>query len=271
MLFSLPLTRRNDRWTADSPRRFGLNYEPVEFSSRDGIALQGWWIPAEGSEKTIIFLHGYQGSMDPDLQYAPWLHDAGYNLVMFDFRAHGRSSGSITTIGALEKRDALAALEFARTRGSRKMGLLGFSMGGRVAVLAGADSELVNAVVCDCGPARISTAVALNLIHRGVPAWFSRPLAWFLLFGASLRAGINIFSNEPLEAAKRLQGKPSLFLQGAKDPNILITETRRMVKNAGNCAQLWLVEDAGHRDISDIHPIEYRTRILEFFNLSMST
>jgi len=38
-----------------------------------------------------------------------------------------------------------------------------------------------------------------------------------------------------------------------------------MVKNAGTGAELWLVEDAAHRDISELHPAEYQKTILKFF------
>ena len=265
MLLSLPLTRRTRKWKEDSPQALGLQFENIQFSSPEGIPLRGWWIPAAGSSSTIILLHGYQGSMDPDLQYAPWLHEAGYNILMFDFRAHGRSGGKICTIGALELRDALAAINVAREKGSWRIGLMGFSMGGRVAVLAGAQSNDFHAIVCDCGPARISTAIALNLARRGVPACFSIPLADYLLFGVSVRSGINLFTHEPIDAAKRLHGAPVLFLQGRNDPNIRIRETLQMVKNAGTGAELWLVEDAAHRDISELHPAEYQKTILEFF------
>jgi len=126
MLLSLPLTRRTRKWKEDSPQALGLQFENIQFSSPEGIPLRGWWIPAAGSSSTIILLHGYQGSMDPDLQYAPWLHEAGYNILMFDFRAHGRSGGKICTIGALELRDALAAINVAREKGSWRIGLMGF-------------------------------------------------------------------------------------------------------------------------------------------------
>ena len=41
----------------------------------------------------MIFLHGHAGSMDPDVKYAPWFHERGISVLMFDFRGHGRSGG----------------------------------------------------------------------------------------------------------------------------------------------------------------------------------
>ena len=47
----------------------------------DQVDLRGWWIPAEGSTRTVIFLHGYAGSCDPDLKYVPFFHEKGFNVV----------------------------------------------------------------------------------------------------------------------------------------------------------------------------------------------
>ena len=42
-----------------TPKDVGINYEDVNFKSRDGMALHGWYLPAE--EKawgTVLFFHG---------------------------------------------------------------------------------------------------------------------------------------------------------------------------------------------------------------------
>jgi len=269
MLLSQLLIAPRHREEPVTPADYGLNFEPVEFKSRDGIALRGWWIPAESSTRSIIFLHGYHGSKAPDLQYASFFHDQRFNMILFDFRGHGSSDGQMTSLGALERLDALAAVDLAARKGSTHIGLLGFSMGGRAAVLAGAESAQVDAIVCDCGPARISTSIELDLMRRGVPQFLARGTAAFILFGASLRCRVNLFAYEPIRKAEELCGKPAFFMQGSNDPHIRVNETLEMVRRAGENASLWLVEDASHRDISDIHPQEYRSRLVEFFESAL--
>jgi len=271
MMLSQSMIRPYHCVEIDNPGNHGLQFESIEFKSPDGILLRGWWIPAERSVETVVFLHGYHGSKAPDLQYAPLLHNRGYNLLLFDFRGHGSSGGNITSLGALERLDALSAVEAAVRKGSEKIGLLGFSMGGRVAVLAGGESAQVNAIVCDCGPARISTSMELHLQKHGLPKVLSKGITWFVLFGASVRCRVNLFAYEPILQANHLEGKPALFIQGIKDPNICVDETIQMVRNAGSKASLWLVDDAGHRDISDFHPQEYQARLVEFFGQALFT
>lgn len=141
MALSIFLTHRYPQKALSSPTEFGLDFENIELVTSDHLHLRGWWIPTNDSVKTIIFLHGYAGSMDPDLKYAPAIHQAGFNILMFDFRAHGRSEGNLTTIGTLEVSDVRAAIDFALARKSEQVGLLGFSMGGRTALLTAVQGE----------------------------------------------------------------------------------------------------------------------------------
>ena len=54
-----------------SPSDYGLEYEDVSFPARDGVPLDGWFIPAPGSGKLITANHpmGFSRSgMPADLQ-----------------------------------------------------------------------------------------------------------------------------------------------------------------------------------------------------------
>jgi len=140
-----------------SPSEHGLEYEDVTFPARDGVPLEGWFIPAPGSGKLIIANHpmGFSRSGMPT-EYEPWhadwaasgngfevdlvpdykiLHDAGYNVLAYDLRNHGLSSaanGGVTTHGITEWRDIAGSLAYARTRpgtGDMKIGLFSRCMG----------------------------------------------------------------------------------------------------------------------------------------------
>jgi len=131
--------RRSPVW--HWPSEHGLAYEDVTFPARDGVPLEGWFIPAPGSGKLIIANHpmGFSRSgMPAHLQpwHADWapsgngfevdlvpdykiLHDAGYNVLAYDLRNHGLSSaanGGVTTHGNTEGRDVAGSLAYARTR-----------------------------------------------------------------------------------------------------------------------------------------------------------
>lgn len=264
LLCAIPLVKRHKPKEIRSPREYDLPFEAVSFTTSDGLILRGWWIPSPASTQTVIQLHGYAGSMDPDIRYAPLLHDAGLNILMFDFRAHGRSAGYLTSVGALEARDVHAAINFALANGSTSIGLVGFSMGGRAAILAAPYPPQVRAVITDGAPARLFTAVTQDLILRGMPVLISRLLGWMVLVGASLLTGVNLYRNDPYHAAPNLSGTPLLFIHGALDRYTTPFELDRLLYLAGSQARLWSVPEAKHRNIEDTRAQEYRAQVLSF-------
>ncbi len=264
LVLSIPLSRRHDFRDPNSPADLELEFENVVFSSTDGLRLNGWWIPAGESRRTVILLHGFSGSMDPDLKYAPLFHNHVFNVLMFDFRAHGRSDGKLTSLGALEVRDALGAIQFARARGSRSIGLLGFSMGGRTALMAAAMNPGIQAVISDGGPLRLFTAIRADLVRRKLPLWLAWLVANMILFGGSLRLGVNLFARDPLGVVKQLLGVPVLLIHGGRDPYTLPSELERM-RAANINLKVWQVAAAVHRSVDEVEPELYTQNVIRFF------
>jgi len=270
VLMATPVVKRQSQKVFLDPGQFGLDFESVAFTAADGVTLVGWWIPAPGSSRTIICLHGYAGSCDPDLEYAVALHKAGFTLLYFDFRAHGRSEGQLTSIGALEVQDCQAAIRYAVERGSRSIGLLGFSMGGRVALLTAAEHpDGVKALISDGGPARLTTAIAADLREKHLPGFLSAPLAFIIVLGMSILTLRNLFVSDPYYRTSKLAPLPVLFIHGGKDPHTRMDELERMIHQAGEHAESWVVPQAGHRNVQDFVGKEYIERVIAFFDRTL--
>lgn len=266
LLLAVPMVRRRSLKISSSPSEFDLEFEEISFVTDDGITLRGYWIPSPGSTRAVIMLHGFAGSLDPDLRYTPHLHYAGFNLLLFDFRAHGRSGGWLTSLGTLEIRDVRAAVSFTLAKGCDHIGLLGFSMGGRAAVMAAPSTPGVNAILVDGTPPRLVTAVTQNLCLRKLPLPISWLTARMMLLGGSIISGCNFFTHDPLFVAKELAGIPVLFFHGEKDRYAANNQIREMVDSIGRSARLWLVPEARHRDIEITRPEEYMQNLIAFFN-----
>ncbi|VUC37527.1 unnamed protein product [Clonostachys rosea] len=122
------------------PEEEGLAYENVTFTSEDGVSCSGWFIPAQGSDKIIIANHprwfnraGIPEYSEADAR-APgswWavnfvpdykiLHDAGYNILAYDYRNHGLTDSTYAhTLGLLEAHDVAASLRYVRSREDTK-------------------------------------------------------------------------------------------------------------------------------------------------------
>src|SRR5579862_9127260 len=72
----------------------------LSFPSRDGLKLAGFFVQREKPLGNMIVCHGYQGSKEFLYGYITMFPD--WNILLFDFRAHGQSEGKITSIGCHE-------------------------------------------------------------------------------------------------------------------------------------------------------------------------
>jgi len=266
---STVITRRHLQKAFSSPQEYGLSFEDVRFTTSDNLQLYGWWIPSAKSSRTIIFLHGFNGSMDPDLKYASRFNRDGFNVLMFDFRNHGRSEGKTTGLGAVEVLDAEAAIQYARVSGSEKIGLLGFSMGGRVALLTAARDKTIAAIVSDGGPVRFSTAITEGLKNKGIPWGLRQVFAILVQLGASIRTGNNLFSNEPIRIKPGQLTVPTLLIHGERDQFTTPSDLQVMISKAGATTELWLVPGVGHREADQPDPEAYLNKLIAFFNTWM--
>ncbi len=249
-----------------NPSHFDLPFEHVSFRSRDGVTLRGWLIPAEEARGTIIFCPGHTGSMHSDLAYAPWFNQAGYTLLMFDWRGRGRSDGAVISLGILERRDVLGAIDFLRERGVERVGLMGFSMGGAVAMATSPVSEAVAAVVSDGGFARVRDVVASAMVRRrGMPLAIARLLSRPIIWAASLQLGVDLTLIDPIRWAGFFRA-PLLMIYGQHDPFVSPWAAYELYHAAREPKELWLVPEAGHRDIHKLRPQEYRERVIGWFD-----
>lgn len=250
-----------------SPADYGLAYEDVSFTSRDGLMLRGWFIPANPARGTIIFCHGHGGSMDPDVIYAPWFHDAGFNVLMFNFRAHGHSEGARVSMGYFERRDLLGAVDYLQRRGVAEVGVLGFSLGGAVAITTAAQCQAIRAVVSDGGFARLESALLGwgRERRKNVPHGLALPLARLVITVTGWRLGACLPAADPIRWVGQIAPRPLLFIHGDLDPYVPVADIEALYAAAGEPKELWRVPEAGHREVDRHRPAEYRERVIGFF------
>ena len=263
---TVPLMRRREPDPPDSPASHDLPGEEVQFPSRDGLLLGGWWIPAAGDARgTVVMCPGQNGSLDKDIPQAVPLQRAGFNVLLFDFRAHGRSQGSLVTLGALEQADLFGALDYLEgQRGVRWAGVLGFSMGAGVALLVAAQDARAAALVVDGAFPRLAGILRGYLRLRGVPGSLAGGFARAVLWVASLRAGYEISRANPIALADRISA-PALFVHGERDPFVRTDEVRALAARVAGPAEVWSLADCGHREANKHHPDEYAQRVVGWF------
>jgi pimeloyl-ACP methyl ester carboxylesterase len=264
---SFYLTRRFGLEQIHTPAEYGLDYEAAAFPAADGLTLRGVWIPAPGSERAVVILHGHGGSMDADIQRAPHLHKAGFNVLLFDFRAHGRSDGRLATFGYLERQDVLGAVKFLKSRRVKRIGLLGFSYGGIVSMLAAPLCPDIHAVISDGGPARLRSAIEGRAVELRLPRLLGRFLGWLIVVAVSVRLGVNLFRFEPARWVGKIAPRPILFIHGELDK--YLPDFNDLYAAAGEPKQAWRLPGVDHTKASEAQPEEYYRRVVAFFEKNL--
>jgi pimeloyl-ACP methyl ester carboxylesterase len=261
-------TSRRPRTIFHTPAEYGLEGEEVTFGAADGLELRGCWIPAaRRPAPAVIILHGHGGSLDTDLHRAPALHEAGFDVFLFDFRAHGASRGRVAAFGYLERRDVMGAVDYVRGRGSGRVGLLGFSYGGIVSMLAAPLCPDVYAVVSDGGPIRTRTAIVGRCAEWRFPRWISRFFAWLIIAITSLRLRANLFGYEPVKWVGRIAPRPILFIHGEED--LYCSDFDDLWNAAAEPKEAWRLPGVGHTKASELYPEEFNRRVIGFFKRNL--
>ena len=261
------LTARRKPDPADSPANYGLPFKSIYFHSRDGLRLHGWWIPADYAHGSIIQCHGQNGSMDADLGAAQMLHQAGFNVLMFNFRAHGKSTGDVVTFGWFEANDLLGAVDYLeKTHKIKQVGVLGFSMGATVAIRAAGFSDAIACIVADGVVGRLNVTIENWFIDKGVPDWLAEPVARLVLSMGSLQTGAALNQVNAIRWAGDIWNCPLYIIHGAEDTLVPLADIEDIVANARVETELWIAEGCGHREATILYPDEYIERVVAWFS-----
>ena len=118
-----------------TPDRLGLQAEEVWLTPELGVELHGWFFPQDAPLATLLFCHGNAGNVSHRLENVLFLRQTGFQVLLFDYRGYGHSSGQPSEGGLY--RDAAAAwthlTERPDTEGAPRL-IFGRSLGGAVAV-----------------------------------------------------------------------------------------------------------------------------------------
>ena len=257
-----------------------LGGEVVRLRSRDGVRLTGRWLAAEPGEddwvadprEAILLLHGYSGSVTPDLlELGPFLRRIA-GVLGLDFRGHGGSDDAPTTFGLDEVEDVAGALAWLGDRGVRRVALVGSSMGGITAIAATAilgDGRLAVADAPSDAPASsvdaprprivavvadsVTPEVALVVGRRmGVPGGVRLADHAFSRFGRIV--GGDPRDIQPVASVGLLEDVPLLLVHGGADELIPPWAAARLAAAAPVGTRHLVVEGAGHGEAHATDP-----------------
>jgi len=249
-----------------TPADFGVPHETFEVSTADGVPLIGWYLPGDVAAAVIVG-GGYRGHLSEVLGISSALQRAGFHVVVFGWRGTPGSGSAAHTLGVHERRDLSAVIENLAARlGDVPIGLLGYSMGGAVAISVAAGDRRVRAVCTDS-----AFADPTLLMHDRVRRTMRLPAALLVapvMFLSARRTGARLSDFRPVRVVDQIAPRPLLIIHGEDDASVPVGHARRLAE-AAPAAQLWLLPGVGHVGAYFVHRAEYVERVLRFFRRSL--
>lgn len=240
-----------------------LGAEAVTIPVRARAPVEGWYVDAPAGAPAVVLLHGHTDTRRQMLSRARFLSEAGYAVLMIDLPAHGESVGDQVTFGWTERFAASAAVDFVRQRRPRTaVGVLGISLGGATAALAGSYLE-ADALVLDSAFSTFEDAVR-NRVQK-VLGPLSSPVEAGLVGQIHPRLGVPADSLRPVVSLARTSA-PTFVIGGGADRSTRPDETLALYQAAPSPKELWVVAGAGHEDLFAVDPEAYRQRVVAFFD-----
>ncbi len=241
-----------------TPKNLNLPFEEVTLTTKDGIPIAGWFIPAPISPKpALVILHGYPAEKGDMLSIASTLHP-NFNILLIDFRYFGKSGSSFTSLGTKERLDLEAAIDFLESRGFAKVGVLGFSLGGAVAILQAEQDPRITTVV--------SYASFADLTHLGHDVYVRLPvireaLIPLMKFWMKLLWGVDS-ALSPEKSAQDMQ-TPIFIIHTKEDEQIPFrhAELLREALKGNQRAEFYFPEEGLHGEL----PADFNERVKNFF------
>jgi pimeloyl-ACP methyl ester carboxylesterase len=191
----------------------------------------------------------------------------GFNVLMIDLRAHGRSGGDHSAWGVGERRDVEGAVDWIKKQGFRpgSIGALGASLGATSCVHAVAEDSDISALVVD---------------GAGVDDYATIKKSWNRVTGTSrffLPAGIlmervlygyDMRTLRPVDVMRHIAPQPVLLIYGLLELPAG-SERRQQLASALPAAELWVVPGARHTGSYTALPQAYLQKVGGFFEQNL--
>ncbi|MFV2175479.1 alpha/beta fold hydrolase [Actinomadura sp. LOL_016] len=238
-----------------------------------------WVADTGGSGEAVVLLHSAVGSVPHwSYQFGPFA-EAGYRVIAFDRRTHGRSEELTPAGGDPSVSDCAALLH---KLGVRRAHVVGTAQGGRVAaelVLAAPSSVATLALIASSGgvrlPSRVPDAPPL------MPPGFTFLPTWFTELGASYRSSdpegvlrwIGLGNEHPaglgapaagIDAADLATIRAPVLLLGGDADGFAPPPVLRRLAPLFRDARITILPECGHSPQWE-RPGEFNSALLEFF------
>ena len=260
--YAKALTKAGSWPITGTPADVGLLYQDVTLTTSDNLKISGWHIPGRKPDAVIV-VHGIWANKQAILPVEVMLAEAGYHVLAIDMRGHGQSEGNQISYGYYEALDVQAGVDYLLAQPNiKKVGVMGYSLGGAAVVRATANDERIQALVVESSFSSLADAVNDGFSREtGLPSW---PFAPLVVRAAEKELGLTVEQINSVQALATMRPRPVLIIHGSDDDLFPVSHAYKMYEATQEPKNLWVIEGLKHG-----YPIqykaEYQKRVLGFF------
>ena len=215
----------------------------------------------------IIFFHGWNDSGENEISCfgIPLLYKEGYDILIVDEEAHGKSEGDKSTIGLLEHKDVLLWVDKVNEIYNNNCNIIlsGLSMGANMVMLS-ADKPMKNvkAIIENCGFTNLYEELKFLFISK---TKISILIIGFVNFFIKLKYKVSL---KHFDARKTLENSlyPVLFIHGKKDQIVPYKMVYELYNKCKTEKEILVVDEAVHLVSSIVNEKEFNKLMLNFLN-----
>ncbi len=181
-----------------------------------GVRLHIDLIEVDNAKPTVVFMPGTNAYAVIYGEFLVALADAGYNVVGFDPRGHGRSGGGRGSYTIPElMADMRAAIRYARRRFGDPIVVSGSSQGGIVSFYIAAEEYPIAGAICH-NVADLGDPESVKLTRRPRMSRFAKPLmSLFARLFPELKVPMTAYLDLESETIRDLGNSKDLLYKGA--------------------------------------------------------
>jgi len=227
----------------ETPRDFGVAFEPLTIETADGERLRAWRMPAAAPRALVVYFHGNGGNLSNWSPILSTIVKHGYSVVAVDYRGYGLSTGRPTEQGIYRDVDALVARAWPEADRQIPLVYWGRSLGCVMAAYA-ATVRKPDAVILEAG----------------------FPDARSVTRGSPVLAVLSLFSSYRFPAADFINAAktPVLQLHGDRDSVIPFALGRELSGRIQGPKEFVVIAGGDHNDTAPPDPQIYWSAIDRF-------
>ncbi|ATG52284.1 alpha/beta hydrolase [Brachybacterium vulturis] len=268
-------------WAGTPQTAHGLATEEVTVDSPVGH-MPAWLVRPDTEQGALagnadtwaILIHGHGSARGEALRVIPLLHRLGLTSLAITYRndvGAPASADRMHHLGAAEWEDTEAAIEFALAHGARRIVLVGWSMGGGIALrtsVRSAHRDRIAALVLDSPAVDWQDILIYHATALKAPARMRELALWMMTsrFGArmvQLREPLALAEMTPEHYAEHLT-HPTLLFHALDDETVPPEPSRRLAALRTDLIEFVPVVGASHTREWNSDPARYERRLAAY-------